>query len=81
MLRVQISKDKYRVIHIYSIFSISMHVQYVVYKKHALQVQLSGDSDVPIHSVARLVLTGCVFGDYCQPQTGTNERVYLRCII
>lgn len=30
MLRVQISKDKYRVIHIYSIFSISMHVQWYI---------------------------------------------------
>lgn len=78
MLRVQISKDKYRA---FIFIPFSRLACAVVYKKHALQVQLSGDSDVPIHSVARLVLTGCVFGDYCQPQTGTNERVYLRCII
>lgn len=29
-MNVQISKDKYRVIHIYSIFSISMHVQWYI---------------------------------------------------
>lgn len=67
MLRVQISRQNFqrqgKVIHIYSIFSISMCA--VVYKKQAgMQVQLSGiqQYDILNRSVAR-ILSGCLFGD------------------